>query len=43
MANKKEKDPNTGVKLLVVCGAIAIALIVCCVFFPDVIFGLFLN
>jgi len=41
MSNKPES--NTGVKILAICGIIAIVLIVACVFFPDVIFGLLLN
>lgn len=43
MANKKEKNPNAGLITLIVCGGLAIALIVGCVFFPDVIFGIFLG
>lgn len=44
MANKKAKNPNaTGIKILIICGLIAVALIVGCVFFPDEIFGLFLK
>lgn len=41
MSNKPET--NTGVKVLAICGIIAVVLIVACVFFPDVIFGLFLK
>lgn len=44
MKTKKNKDnTNTGAIVLVVCGVIAIALMVGCVFFPDEIFGMFLN
>jgi len=43
MANKKKENPNTGVTILIICGLIAVALIVGCVFFPDVIFGIFLK
>ena len=43
MANKKEKNSNIGLITLVICGVIAIALIVGCVFFPDELFGLFLK
>ena len=43
MANKKEKSSNAGVITLAVCGLIAVALIVGCVFFPDEIFGIFLG
>ncbi len=38
---KKEKNTNTGLITLIVCGLIALALIVGCVFFPDELFGLF--
>lgn len=41
MANKTEKNQNKGLMALLICGALAIALIIGCVFFPDVIFGLF--
>lgn len=41
MAKNKEKNPNAGLITLMVCGLIAVALIVGCVFFPDQIFGLF--
>lgn len=41
MANKKEKNQNTGLIALLVCGVLAIALIVGCVFFPEQLFGLF--
>lgn len=43
MAKKKEKNPNSGLMVLMVCGIIAVLLIVGCVFFPDEIFGLFLK
>ena len=43
MANKKEKNSNAGVITLIVCGLLAVALIVGCVFFPEVIFGIFLG
>ena len=44
MANKKETDPNqTGLMVLLICGLIAVALIVGCVFFPEEIFGLFIK
>lgn len=42
MANKKEKNPNSGLIALLVCGFIAVALIIGCVFFPEEIFGIFL-
>ena len=41
MSNKPES--NAGVKILAICGIVAVVLIVACVFFPDVIFGLFLK
>lgn len=43
MANKKEKESHAGVITLVICGVLAIALIVGCVFFPNEIFGIFLG
>ena len=42
MTNKPEKQYDLGVKILLICGLIAVGLIVVCVFFPDVIFGLFM-
>ena len=41
MTNNKEKNSNAGLITLMICGIIAVGLIVACVFFPDVIFGLF--
>lgn len=38
----KEISTNKGVIILMICGIIAVALIIACVFFPDVIFGLFM-
>ena len=43
MAKNKEKNPNTGVIVLIICGLAALALIIGCVFFPDAIFGIFLK
>lgn len=43
MSNKPQNSTNTGVKILIICGIIAVALIVACVFFPDVIFGFLLG
>jgi len=37
MANKKEK--NTGIKILMFCGILAVLVIVGCVFFPHILFG----
>ena len=42
MAKKKEGNSNIGIKILMICGLIAVALIIGCVFFPDLIFGLFM-
>ena len=39
----KPKNNDTGVKILAICGIIAVIIIVACVFFPDIIFGLFLK
>lgn len=38
----KEISTNKGAIILMICGIIAVALIVACVFFPNVIFGLFM-
>ena len=38
---KKEKNKNSGLVTLFICGGIAMALIIACVFFPEQIFGLF--
>lgn len=38
----KEMSTNKGLVILMVCGVIAVALIIACVFFPDAIFGLFM-
>ena len=40
--NEKNND-NKGLTALIICGVIAIALIVVCVFFPDEFFGLFIK
>ena len=42
MANKKEISSNKGLMILMICGIIAVALIIACVFFQDLIFGIFL-
>jgi len=39
----KPKGVDTGVKVLAICMVIAAVIIVGCVFFPDVIFGLFIK
>lgn len=38
----KDISTNKGAIILMICGIIAVALIVACVFFPDVLFGLFM-
>jgi hypothetical protein len=40
---KEKKNSNAGLITLVVCGVLAMALIIACVFFPDELFGLFLK
>ena len=40
---KKEKNSNAGIITLIICGIIAAAMIVGCVFFPDEIFGIFMK
>jgi len=44
MANKNEqKNSNKGLAALIICGTLAIAIIIACVFFPEEVFGIFLN
>lgn len=44
MKTKKDKgNTNTGAMVLIVCGVLTIALMIGCIFFPDEIFGMFLN
>ena len=38
---KKEKISNGGLVTLIVCGLLAVALMVGCIFFPEELFGLF--
>jgi len=40
---KKEGKGNKGMIIAAICGVLAAALIVVCVFFPDEFFGLFLK
>ena len=40
---KEEKNSNKGLIALIICGILAVALIVVCVFFPDEFFGLFIK
>lgn len=35
----KKKNGNIGVKILVVCGILAVLVIIGCVFFPEIVFG----
>lgn len=41
MSKKKGENTNTGLVILMVCGLLAVAMIIACVFFPDTIFGMF--
>ena len=43
MSKQKAKNQNTGLTILLICGVIAVALIVGRVFFPDEIFGIFFK
>lgn len=38
-----KNNNNKGLLILAICGVIAVALIIACVFFPDEIFGIFLK
>lgn len=40
MAKKNKGNSNTGATILIVCGIIAVILIVACIFFPEQLFGL---
>ena len=40
---KQEKASNKGVIAMIICGIIAMAIIVACVFFPEEVFGIFLK
>ncbi len=40
---KKEKKGNKGLVILIICGVLALALIIACVFFPEQFFGPFLK
>ena len=40
MSKKVKNNSNAGLIALLICGALAVALIVGCVFFPEEIFGL---
>ena len=41
MAKENKKEGNKGLFTLIVCGIIALALMIGCVFFPEELFGLF--
>ena len=41
MSKKEENGNNKGLFTLIVCGILALALIIACVFFPEQFFGLF--
>lgn len=41
MKKKEESGSNKGLFTLIVCGIIALGLIIACVFFPEQFFGLF--
>lgn len=43
MSKQQNKKKNTGALILMFCGAIAVALIIGCVFFSEELFGLFLK
>ena len=40
---KEKNNSNKGLIALIICGILATALIVACVFFPDELFGLFIK
>ena len=39
----KKQENNKGIKILAICGIIALILMIICIFFPDEFFGLFLK
>ena len=39
----KERNDNKGLITLIICGTLAIAIIIGCIFFPEEIFGIFLK
>ena len=41
MKQKQNDNGNKGLFTLIVCGVLALALIVACIFFPEQFFGLF--
>jgi hypothetical protein len=43
MKKKTQNNESKGLVILMLCGGIAVALIVACAFFPDTIFGLFIK
>ena len=40
---KKEKNSNKGLITLLICGVLAVGIIIACVFFPEEIFGIFMK
>lgn len=40
---KSSGNNNAGAIVLIVCGVLTVLLMVGCIFFPDEIFGMFLN
>ena len=43
MTKKKEMSSNKGLVILMICGLIAVSLIIGCVFFPKELFGFILS
>ena len=43
MANKKEMTSHKGLIILMICGCVAVGLIIGCVFFPEELFGFLLS
>ena len=41
MAKETKKQSNKGLVALIVCGLLALALMIGCIFFPEELFGLF--
>ena len=41
MAKGTKKEGNKGLITLIICGIIALALMIGCIFFPEELFGLF--
>jgi len=43
MSQKNKENNNGGLIALIICGTLAVAIIIGCVFFPEEIFGIFLK